>query len=96
MFLYCQTKNNMRISILCLGLLTILTGPWWIPLLCMILLCLRWQAIEALAIGLMMDFIWQGGSMFATTSWHGIPLFTIMGIFFLWSLEPWRRHLLIS
>lgn len=84
----------MRIMIALIGFVTILTGPWWLPLTCMILLCLRWQAIEALAIGLSMDFIWIGSSMLVTAPWHGFPMFTIASIILLWGLEPLRRQLL--
>ncbi|MBM3261144.1 hypothetical protein FJY93_01860 [Candidatus Kaiserbacteria bacterium] len=84
----------LRITIASIGFLSILTGPWWVPLVCMILLSARWVAWEALAIGLLMDFIWQGSGTFAISSWHTWPLFTIVAIILLWAFDPLRRRFL--
>lgn len=83
----------MRLIISIIGFITILTGPWWLPAVCMILLSLRWVAIEAPLMGLIMDFVWQGSGVL-TTSWHTWPLFTLLGIALLWGFEPLRRRFL--
>jgi len=84
----------MRISIAIIGFLGIALAPWWIPALCMILLSLRWAALEAVLIGVFMDLIWQGSGMLTSTSWHTWPLFTLFGIALLWGFEPLRRRFL--
>lgn len=85
----------MRLIIALIGFASVITGPWWIPLICMILLCVRWRATEALALGLVMDFAWQGSEILSSTPWwHSFPLFTILGIALLWGFEPLRRQIL--
>lgn len=84
----------MRIALALISSIAVITGPWWLVLICMTLLCLRSRAIEVLFIGLAMDFVWTGSSAATATPWHGIPLFTIAAILLLWSLEPLRRQLL--
>ena len=84
----------MRITIACIGFLTVALGPWWLPPICMILLCIRWNAIEVLFMGLLMDFVWQGAQAITVTSWHTLPLFTILGLTLLWTLYPLRKQFL--
>ena len=81
-----------RVILASIGFLSILTGPWWAPLACMIILSIRWVAWEALAIGLLMDFTWAGSGTFSLSSWHSWPLFTIAAIVLLWVFEPLRRR----
>lgn len=83
---------NMRIAIAVIGFLTVMIGPWWIPLICMVLLCIRWSAPEAVVLGLLMDFVWQGSAL--ASSWHTWPIFTLIGIALLWGFEPLRRRFL--
>jgi len=84
----------MRIVIALVGFAAIITGPWWIPLICMILLSARRIAPEAVIIGVLMDFVWQGSAVLAKAPFHGVPLFTLFGLALLWGLEPLRRRFL--
>ncbi|MBI5003606.1 hypothetical protein HZC00_00720 [Candidatus Kaiserbacteria bacterium] len=82
----------VRIILGFIGFLGVMTGPWWVPLTCMVLLCIRWSAPEAVLMGLFLDLSWQGSM--AATSWHTWPIFTALGLVFLWGLEPLRRRFL--
>ena len=70
----------IHIVIALIGFVAIVTGPWWIPLIVMIVLSLRWTALEVALMGILMDFTWQGSGAFAITSWHTWPLFTLLGL----------------
>lgn len=64
-------------------------GPWWLPLVAMVLLSLRFRAIEVLFLGLFMDFFWLPSG----TGW---PMFLIASILIVWLFEPLRKELLLS
>lgn len=85
--------TTARALIATIGFVGILTGPWWLPAISMILLSVRWRAPEIVLLGLLMDLAWQGSGTL-TTSWHTWPLFTLLSITLLWSLEPIRQRFL--
>ncbi len=83
--------NGIRIFLAIGGLASVLFAPWWVPLLCMLILSLRYPAWEVLAIGLLMDFMWLPGGV-----GFSIPLFTILVICIVWMFGPLRNQLLTS
>ena len=69
------------------GLVATILGPWWLPLVPIVLLSLRFQAWEAILIGLLMDFIWL-------PAFH-IPYYLLVSVIIVWLLEPMREELLL-
>lgn len=83
---------SIRITLVLVGLIGLIIGPWLLTLISIILLSLRYAAWEALFLGLLMDLLWHpSGQLF-----HALPLFTIGSIAIVWGLEPLRRQLLSS
>lgn len=78
-----------RIVLVLLALLGALFMPWWVPVLCMLVLSLRYEAWEVPLIGLWMDLLWLPGGHL------GIPYFTLFGLFVAWAATPIRRQLLL-
>jgi hypothetical protein len=69
---------------------SIITGPWWIPLLAALALATRWHAWEVLVAGALFDVLYasQGG-------FWGIPVTgTLVGAFFVFVLMPLRERLM--
>jgi hypothetical protein len=83
-------ETPVRLILALAGFFGVLFAPWWVPLVCMILLSLRYAAWEVPIIGLCMDLVWlPSGGHFA------IPVFTLLGIIIVWSASPLRRQLLL-
>lgn len=80
--------TSIRTSIALLGLLGALFAPWWVPLICMVVLSVCYPAWEVLVIALVMDLVWLPGTGFE------LPLFLIGGIALVWMCEPLRRQFL--
>ena len=80
--------------------------PPWITLLIMVLLSVRYAAVEVLVLGLLMDFLWfTPVTLLGTASSglgglsglvHSLPLFTLVALILVWGLEPLRNELLLS
>jgi len=75
----------MRIALAVIGFASIIFLPFWIALVCMIALSVRYRAWEVIVLGLCMDLIWHP---------HGLPYFMIASIIIVWALEPVRVRLL--
>jgi hypothetical protein len=72
------------------GFVSAIFFSWWIPLVIMLLLSLRWRAWEVPLLGLLMDFLWlPAGALYF------IPLCTILAVALLWVFEPLRTQLLV-
>lgn len=82
------SASNVRLALDVLALVFALFGPWWLPLLCMILLSLRFPAWEVPVLGLFMDFLWMPSTTF-------FPYYTLAGIALLILSAPIRRQLLL-
>lgn len=80
----------IRVCIAIVGFIGAIFLPWWIPVICIFALSLRWPAWEAIILGVFMDMLWlsPGGG------WHGLPLFTIYAIVVVWVFEPIRSEFL--
>ena len=80
----------VRISLAIAAIVSALFFPPCVPLILIGALALRFEALEVIFIGLMMDFLWLPGAFF-----YPIPLFTIAAFLILWGLEPLRRELFV-
>jgi hypothetical protein len=80
---------SVRTFLAVVGVIGVFIAPWWVPLVCMLILALRYASWETLFIGLLMDLVWLPGGGFP------IPLFTIGGIALVWIFMPLRRQFLI-
>ena len=87
--LYMLLENNIRVFLFLLGLWGALFGPWWLALVSIILLSLRFRAWEVLVLGLLVDLLWL------PAGWHW-PYFLITSIVVVWVFEPLRKELLLS
>lgn len=85
------TRNKTRVALAAFGFFGTVLLPPWAPLLAMLLLSLRFDAWEAIAIGFFADLAWfapaEGGGLLAS-----LPLFTLAGLALAWGLEPLRRE----
>jgi len=84
--------SALRIAIAALGFLGAIFFPPWIPVICIILLSLRFRAWEAIFIGLLVDLLWRAPE----AGWQIVPFFTIGAIIIVWALEPLRREFLTA
>jgi hypothetical protein len=73
----------------------VLFAPWWVPLICAVLLTLRFRAGEVILAGMFMDLYWMP-SLVSLTSFDTVPFATIVAIILFFGLEPVRRQLLIG
>lgn len=76
----------LRVCIAVVGFASAIFLPWWVAVICIVLLAIRWRAWEAILLGLFMDLLWLPAS--------GFPLFTIGAIVVVWALEPLRLEFL--
>jgi hypothetical protein len=84
--------NNLRIAVATLGFIAAIFLPPWIPVLCIILLSVRFRAWEAILIGAFIDLSWLPSG----TLIHSLPLFTIAALLIVWGFEPLRAQFLVS
>lgn len=81
-----------RIAVAALGFFGAFFLPSWVPVVCMIVLALRFRAWEAIALGFFIDLAWytplnaEGLSL--------VPLFTLISIALVWGFEPLRVEFL--
>lgn len=80
----------MRIALTLIGLIGVFFLPPWVPLICIILLSLRYRAWEVAVLGALTDLIWLPGG----SSIHLVPFFTIISLIIVWGLEPLRVQFL--
>lgn len=81
--------NNIRIALALAGFVSALVLPPWVPLVVIVLLALRYRAVEAIFLALFMDLLWlPGGGLLP------FPLVTGAALIVVWGLEPLRLELL--
>lgn len=88
MSIFSPSEIKIRTLVALAGLLGAFFAPWWVPLVCMGVLALRYPAWEVLFIGLVMDLLWLPGGAFE------VPVFLIAGIVFVWICAPLRSQFL--
>jgi len=79
-----------RIIIAVLGFLSALVAPTWVPLVCIVILSLRFRAWEGILLGVMIDLLWLPFGAPITF----FPFYTVASIIIVWGLEPLRLELL--
>jgi len=80
----------IRALLLFAALLCVVFAPPWAPLILIGILSLRFNAWEALFVGMTMDLVWLPGTFF-----YPLPLFTLASFLIVWGLEPLRRELFV-
>lgn len=83
-------ETYLRVFVALIGFFGALFAPWWVPVICMVLLSLRFTAWEVPFIGLLIDLLWLPGNN--TVS---IPVFTLIGIVLVWVASPLRKQFLL-
>ena len=78
--------TTLRIVLAVLGVLLALIGPWWAALACIVILSIRFDAWEVVAIGLLVDFLWLPPST--------VPWFSLCALSIVWLLAPVRAEFL--
>ena len=81
-------ENSTRILLGLWGLWAVLFGPWWLPLVPIVLLSMRFRAWEGIFLGLLMDFLWL-------PAYH-VPFYFLGALAIVWFFEPLREELLLS
>lgn len=84
--------KELRIILAFIGFIGVIFLPPWVPLVCIVLLALRFRAWEAILIGAFMDFAWLPSG----TLIHSLPLFSIAALLIVWGFEPLRAQFLVS
>lgn len=67
----------------------VLLSPW-ITAVCIVVLAVRFRAIESIALGALLDFLWLPHDTIATM----FPLCTIAALVIVWGFEPLRSEFL--
>ncbi len=62
----------------------------WVTALCIVALSVRYRAIEAVALGGLVDFLWLPHDTILTM----LPLCTIVALLLVWGFEPLRLEFL--
>ncbi len=88
MSIFYPSATSIRVLLALVGFLGIFSAPWWVPLICMIALSLRYYAWEVPFIGLFMDLMWLPEAGFQ------IPMFLIGSIALVWICAPLRQQFL--
>lgn len=88
MSIFSPSETKIRSALGIVGIAGAFFLPWWVPLVCMIALALRYPAWEVLVIGLVMDMLWLPGE---GLEW---PVFLITGIALVWICAPLRQQFL--
>ena len=85
-----DSRHALRILIAIFGLVSIFVLPAWVPVICIIVLALRYRAWEAIMLGVLIDLTWLPAGLFI----HSLPLYTILSIVVVWGFEPLRQQFL--
>ncbi len=81
---------SLRVLVATIGLLGVLFLPWWVPVVCAVVLALRYAAFEVVVMGLFMDMLWFADGL-------GVfPLCTLGAVLLVWLLTPLREQWLTS
>ncbi|HUO55981.1 MAG TPA: hypothetical protein VMU27_00895 [Candidatus Paceibacterota bacterium] len=81
----------MRATLAIVGFIAAIATPFWLPLICIILLSVRYHAWEAILIGAFIDLSWMPHD----ASFASLPLFTIASMIIVWGFEPLRAQFLV-
>lgn len=62
----------------------------WVTAVCIVLLAVRYRALEAIALGALLDFLWLPHDTALTM----LPLCTLTALVIVWGFEPLRMEFL--
>lgn len=82
---------TFRLILVAIAYIGAVALPYWVPLICLVLLSMRFRAWEAVGVGIVMDFLWV-----PAYGAFPMPLFTVITIVILWMFEPLRSEFLLS
>jgi hypothetical protein len=80
----------IRTLITALGAIAAVFFSPWVTALCIVLLSVRYRAIEAIVLGALLDFLWLPHDSLLTM----FPLCTMVSIILVWGFEPLRLEFL--
>ena len=80
----------IRATLTALGAVAAIFFSPWITAVCIVALCFRYRAIEAVALGALLDFLWLPHDTFMTM----FPLCTLVSLVIVWGFEPLRLEFL--
>ena len=81
--------SSARVLLAVIGFWGAFFAPAYVPMLCIVLISLRWSAPECVILGFLVDMQWL-----PSVSFHALPLYTIASIIIVWGLEPLRHEFL--
>lgn len=79
-----------RTAVTLIGVIATVFWSPWITALCIVVLGIRYRAMEALALGAFMDVLWLPHDTILTM----FPLCTIVSLIIVWGFEPLRMEFL--
>ncbi len=79
-----------RVMCTALGAIASLFIAPWITAVCIVVLSVRFRALEAVALGSLLDFLWLPHDSVLTM----FPLCTIVSLVLVWGFEPLRLEFL--
>lgn len=80
----------IRITLTIIGAIAAVVLTPWITAACIVVLSIRYRAVEAIALGALLDFLWLPHNTVLTM----FPLCTLMSIIVVWGFEPLRVEFL--
>lgn len=86
MFTSFQQTISLRVVVGTIGLVGVFFLPWWVPIVCAVVLALRYAAFEIVVIGLLMDLTWF------TADVGMYPFCAVGSVVLLWLLTPLREQ----
>ena len=81
------SMDTLRAALGAIAFVGALVAPPWVTILALVFLCLRFRAIEAIAIGAFADMLWLPETL-------SLPLVTLAAVILVWGLEPLRLEFL--
>jgi hypothetical protein len=81
---------TIRTVLFLFGALAALFLSPWVTAICIVALSIRYRAIEAVALGALIDFLWLPHDTLFTM----LPLCTIVALVVVWGFEPLRLEFL--
>lgn len=88
-----SSLNKTRALLTGALIVSALIAPWYVSIIPMIVLALRWRAWEIVAVGLLIDLLWMPAPL---TIVSALPLATCFAFFLVIVFEPLRRNLLLG
>lgn len=79
-----------RLVVFAVGAMAAVYLSPWVTALCIVALSIRYRAIEAVALGALLDLLWLPHDTFFTM----FPLCTIVSLIVVWGFEPLRLEFL--